>query len=341
MEMYDQPSLQRIKRLILDMTKERLQLNLSGMKTTTEAATGPFAVTASIAALAGAQVEAIAADSSYGSFTQACNATAQIAEACGVLDRIRIVTREDADFENSQIITNTGFVRPIDRNIVKRFGKDTVVPLMYDAVEIRPDEIDLEACEEYGIQVVGTNEDHHAIDVLSYCGPLAVKLVFEAGFEILRNRIVVVGSDLFIDKIENALTTMGAEVTVVSNWDQLSVLGDRPTDVFICSDYDCKLGPIPDIMLTRWEGTTLIQFTGGLNISPFAAANWRVIPNHNIEPFRMYRTLAHLGVSPVIELHAAGLKTAELTFRKISDNTELDFSGLRQPISMAAAGGKY
>ena len=86
-------SLARAARLINEITRSHLSLDLSGLNVVTEAATGAFAVTAAIAALAGAEVQAIAADSQYGSFDDARIATLSVAAACGVEPRVHVLPR--------------------------------------------------------------------------------------------------------------------------------------------------------------------------------------------------------------------------------------------------------
>lgn len=109
---WNQTHLGRAKRLIDEVVNSRLGLDLHGTTVITEAATGPFAVTASIAALAGASVEAVAADSSYGSSHEAAEATMLVARSCGVGDKINLADRQSAKFEKADIVTNLGFVRP-------------------------------------------------------------------------------------------------------------------------------------------------------------------------------------------------------------------------------------
>lgn len=79
---------------ILSSMRRRIRalgLNLDGLTVVTEAATGAYACTAPLAAMAGARVYATARDTrSYGSFEDASSATLALAEAAGVADRISI-----------------------------------------------------------------------------------------------------------------------------------------------------------------------------------------------------------------------------------------------------------
>jgi hypothetical protein len=342
MEPLTNHTLSRIRSLISYTVEERLQLDLDGMKVITEAATGPFAVTAAIAAAAGARVEAIAADSAFGSSAEAAEATMAVSETCTVADRVTTVSRETADFHRADVVTNLGFVRPLDRTLVEQLPTGAVIPLMYELEELRPAEIDVDACRRRGIRIVGTNERHPAVDVLRYCGLLAVKMLFELGMEVVRSRVIVVGAELFSGEIRESLATLGAEVTVISRWEELTLEDAGAVDVLFFSDYGGKLRDVSrykPLLLDRWAGATLIQFTGGLDYGPFIEAGWRVVPEKRIAPFRMWRTLADLGPRPVIELHAGGLKAAELILRGIPESGNSRFAGLWQPLETTTIRG--
>jgi hypothetical protein len=74
----------------------RCELRLDGLTVLTEAASGAWAVTPVLAAMAGAsQVFAVARDSRYGTAACACHETEALAAAAGVADVIRIVPRKD------------------------------------------------------------------------------------------------------------------------------------------------------------------------------------------------------------------------------------------------------
>lgn len=325
----------RTLRLIRETTK-RLQLDLTGFTVVTEAATGHFAVTAPLAALAGAKVQAIAADSPYGSAADAAKSTLSLATSLGVDSRIEIVARDQADFVTADIVTNLGFVRPLNGEVVSGLKAGAVIPVMYDARELRPSEIDLDQCRERGVHVVSTCEEHPHAQILKYCGPLAVRLLMEQDIEIQSAHIALAGENFFTTPIVTALEKLGAEITVLTAWSQLNADIIESLDALVYIDYWNQLGDISSIRksLEKLEahGAVLIQFIGGLDIASFKDAHWRVIPEIPIQPHRMWRTLAYLGPKPVIELHAAGLKAAELELRGVPHDSGSQFDSLRQPI---------
>src|SRR5208283_1396101 len=154
---------------------ENLSLNLRGYRVLTEAATGYYAVTPVLAALAGAEVLALARDSRYGSGTQAGFEVDRLARAAGLSNRIRVTDRiTDQDIAGADLVTNCGHLRPLDRGFVEKMGVASVIALMYEAWEFRARDVDLLACRERGVRVVGTNERHSRLRVFDYLGMLAV-----------------------------------------------------------------------------------------------------------------------------------------------------------------------
>jgi hypothetical protein len=73
-------------------------------------------------------------------------------------------------------VTNSGQVRAIDNEVVAHLKSGCVLPLMYEAWEYRPADVDLDACRSRGIQIAGTNEEHPAVDVFAFLGVLAVRV---------------------------------------------------------------------------------------------------------------------------------------------------------------------
>ncbi|MCH7612988.1 MAG: hypothetical protein IIB45_06465, partial [Candidatus Marinimicrobia bacterium] len=170
----------------------------------TEAASGPYVVTPVIAIMAGAErVLALTSESSYGS-TEDVNAQTRALEAlCGVEGSIEIHTQRSPDlFYQADIVTNLGFVRPIDAEAVEVMRPTAVIHLMCESWEFREGDVDLNACRRNGIRVVGTNEDHPGLDVFDYSGWLCIKMLLEAQIEIHKSQILLVGSDKFGRVIE-------------------------------------------------------------------------------------------------------------------------------------------
>jgi len=121
-----------------EMTQELQQawldfdVDLRGLTVYTEAATGPYAVTAVLAAMAGAKVYALAKDSAYGSADQAEQETRALSKSAKVDARIQFVReKKEADLAEVDVVTNCGHVRPIDAKMIESLTHPSVViPLM-------------------------------------------------------------------------------------------------------------------------------------------------------------------------------------------------------------------
>ena len=72
--------------------------------------------------------------------------------------------------EDVDILTNTGFLRPINKKLIKALTPKCVIPLMWEPWEFRPEEIDIDACVERGIKVYGTNEADPRLKTMDYIG---------------------------------------------------------------------------------------------------------------------------------------------------------------------------
>ena len=118
---------------MLDSAGQRialLGLDLSGLTVITEAATGYYASTAVIAALAGARrVFSLARGTAHhGSAQEAAAATLSLAGKAGVKDRVVVIERiEDAHLAVCDILTNTGHLRPITRAVIERLPARAVI----------------------------------------------------------------------------------------------------------------------------------------------------------------------------------------------------------------------
>jgi len=253
-------------RFLIERTIDELALDLSGLVVLTEAASGWYAVTPVIAKMAGAEhVLAVGEDSRYGTLADVESQIRTLAQLCGVTG-IEILTRSLGVFARADIVANLGFVRPIDAQAVSWMRPTAVVPLMMEAWEIRLEDVDVGACRRKGIPILATNEGSWRF--LDYCGWLAVKLLLEAGIEIHRAAIDVVGSDRIASALRGLFKRLGIlnpispDAIVVSNW-----AGAHPPDL-----------PSETVVI-------------------YLARNGK-----------MDKTLAYLGPRPVVELHAMGLK---------------------------------
>jgi len=179
------------------------ELDLDGLSVLTEAASGPFVFTPLVAALAGARtVRALTRDSHYGSALEVTTLTNELAARWGVADRVEVlVSRDDPGIGESDVVTNLGFVRPLDRSFLERLGGSSAVALMFEPWEHRDADIDLAACRELDIPVLGTNEDDPRLRTFGYLPGIAAKLLLELGIEVFGSRVLLVSGGRFAAEI--------------------------------------------------------------------------------------------------------------------------------------------
>lgn len=313
----------RVKKLIEDAIKFN-KLDLTDIVVFTEAASKNYVVTPILTAMAGAKVYAITSDSRYGKAKDVEEFTYNFAEFCGVRDKIKVVFEKKKEIVGqANIITNLGFVRPIDKNFIEMMNEKAVIPYMYEAWEYREGDIDTNACKSKNIPVMATNEDADGLEVFDYVGLLCIKMLFELEIEIYKCKIVIVSRDKFGKVIEKYLKAVGAEIFLIENLKlerNKSYLED--CDALILADYssndtfigkDAQISARELVELSR--RISVIQFAGDIDIEELDKYNIPYFPKNRVGNFRMGMTLAELGPKPVIDLHCAGLKVGEIMAR--------------------------
>jgi hypothetical protein len=215
---------------------------------------------------------------------------------------------------------------------VKKLKETAAVPLMFETWEYREADLDLGACWERGICVLGTNEEHGAIRILDYLGMLVAGKLLEQGVEVQRSKLIVLGHGKFFVKVSKALEDMGALVVrwladvdeagdEIISGERLEALkgadavivADEPTSRRILVGGGGFL-PISEVV-THCPDALVVQLAGAVSRSELDAAGVRCIPAGGLVPGHMGWSLSDLGPKPVIDLHAAGLKVGELLAR--------------------------
>ena len=299
---------------------ERCDLQLSQAVVLTEAATGAYAVTPVVAAMAGAEkVFAFTRTTRYGTVEQVKTLTQQLAEIAGVGDRIEFIPEKTPDIVGkADIITNSGHLRPINAEMVDWMKPNAVIGLMYEAWEFRPEDVDLVACRLKGIQVVGVNERHPAVDVFSFLGIMAVKQLLDAGISVYTSNILLLCDNPFRRFIEHGLVQAGATVDSADNLVAASI--DKNYDAIVVA-LQPRLEPIltaqdAAMIAKYWTGTLVAQYWGDIDRTAFAAHNIPISPESEPKPGHMGILPSAVGPEPIVRLQTGGLKAAEVIWRQ-------------------------
>ncbi|WP_026733398.1 hypothetical protein [Fischerella sp. PCC 9605] len=295
---------------------QRCQLQLHGVTVLTEAATGAYAVTPVLAAMAGAEkVFAITRNSRYGTIEQAIAETKQLANLAGVSQAIEFITEKTKDIvAQADMITNAGHVRPIDAEMIAWMKPTAVIPLMYEAWEFRPEDVDLIACRQRGIKVAGINERHSAVDVFSFLGIMAIKLLLDAGVAVYTSNILLLCDNPFKPYIERGLINAGANLDSVANI--LEAPQNKTYDAILVA-----LQPRPEPVLSvtdaaaiakYWPGAIIAQYWGDIERSAFLAHDIPIWPEVAPKPGHMGILPSGTGPEAAIRLATGGLKVGEV-----------------------------
>lgn len=305
-------SAHRLGRLVSEAV-DRCALDLHGARVLTEAATGAYVVTPVIAALSGAHVVAVTADSRHGTAAQAADATRALAVELGVADQI-VITADRAveQFAAADVITNSGHVRPIVDDLATAIRPGAALPLMFESWEAQAGrlDIDIDLLRGRGVRIAGTNERHPDVDVFSYLGPMAVAELADAGVPAYRSRVAVLCDNAFRDYLVDGLKAAGAEVDTAESVDCLSVespdallVAMQPTGAAVFSADDLAF------ISTRWPGCVVVQFWGDIDRTRCPLPVWPVVApaagHMGVLPSR-------LGPDPIVRLQAGGLKVAQV-----------------------------
>ena len=295
----------------------RTNLDLKGLIVVTECATGAYSCTPAIAGLAGAsRIVAFGKDSSYGTFEGARKDVYCLWEALGLSQNILLATDSldvlDDNLEKADIVTNSGHLRPLNSERIKRMKKGCVIPLMYESWEFRHTDLCLQTCQERGIPVAGTNERHPEIGVFDYLGPIAAKSLFNGGLEIHGNNIILICDNDFAPYLEKTLKNLGANVMKNTHSDNVEI------DAIVFAHTPGKSGGKLNVQSFNLPKKVPLccQIWGDVDRSYFET-KW--IPKKEPDAGYMGIKLSTLGVEAVVRLQAGGLKVGELLVRGLSE----------------------
>ncbi len=308
----------RLVRLMRDSIA-RCGLDLGSSVVLTEAAIGAYAVTPVLAAIAGAaRVYAFTRTSRYGTIQDVTEQTYALAELAGVHGRIQIISDKTPEIVGqADIVTNSGHVRPIDRAIVDCLKRSAVVPLMYESWEYRPADVDLIACRERDIPVAGTNERHPGVDVFSYLGIMAVKLLLDAGIAVCGCRVLLLCDNPFSTFIGRGLSGAGAVVNCVPRLSEARE--EEVYDAIVVALLPGKASVLGETeaerIKTTWNGAVVAQFWGDIERDALIIQGVPVWPIQPPASGHMGILPSAVGPEPVVRLQTGGLKVGELLWR--------------------------
>ncbi|MGB8650534.1 MAG: hypothetical protein WCD35_07710 [Mycobacteriales bacterium] len=311
----------------------RCRLDLAGRSVLTEAATGPYASTAVLAAMAGAEVTALARATSHGSVDEIRAWTRQLACTAGVAGQIDIVQElTPAELAGADIVTNSGHLRPLDGALLAQLKPTAVVPLMMEAWEIgagRAD-VDLDEMRRRGIAFAGTNERCSAVGVFDYLGVMALKLLVDAGVAVVGTELLLLCDNAFSEYLQRTLRACGARVTVLSSPEELA--SARRAEAVLVS-LTPSAGPRVarqhlSVLSELMPGVVIAQFFGDVDRQAARSLGLACWPEGAPQHGHMGVLPSDIGPEPVVRLQAGGLKVGQVLLTPVADRTPFDLGFL-------------
>ncbi len=313
-----------------------LNLNLEGLTVLTEIGSSYYFYTPFIAALSGAKkVFAWTGTNSYFECHQLVSQATQLAKELNLEQIIEFSINEKPvnHIQKADIITNSGFLRPLDADFLVHCKKTVAISLMFEAWEIRDSDIDIKYCIENGLQVGGIWENHPQLGIFESVGHLAIKLAMEAGHEIYQNQIIIWSDDDFGTVTEKYFNQLNPKKVIKTMSKETVLQNLAQTDfIYFCSNHEKRtiLGNDPDAVF-NWKELkelnpciSIVHLYGKFDLETLEDDQIQVYPNQNGKAEYMSKTLTYLGMRPTLNLLTGGMKVGEeLNSKKISSLTQL------------------
>lgn len=314
-----------------------LDLDLRGKTVLTEAASGAYVVTPLLAALAGARVFAYTRTTRYGTVEEIFANTKKHADQYtgGQLDITLIEKITPEIIAQADVITNSGHLRPLSREMLSHAKDSLVIPLMYEAWEWRDADMDIDYIRQRGFRIGATNERHPEVDVFNYLGDMALKQIFDAGITPYKNKFVLVCNNDFgpfiakvvarvcdglavIDKNENKYKYNIPNVEWIGQFPAVNVPAayrDAEAIIFTAYPFDKDwIGDATPIAVEQiksaFSDPFILRYCGDVNPAVLDREGLRYFPAH-VHSGHMGVLPSAVGYDPIIRLQAGGLKSAE------------------------------
>jgi hypothetical protein len=317
---------------------ETLNISLDNLTVLTECASGPFAYTPVVALLAGANVISLGRDTRYGTFEENRKNLIEIISLVdpALLKKIDIVnSKEKIDFSKIDIFTNSGLIRPITKDIIHLLKPTCVIPLMWETWEFRESDLDIVACQERNIPVIGTNEYFPPTDMTLTIGLFGVKILFDMKIPVGNCRVVLIGGKIPANQVAQLYEKMGIDFIWFSPsgkerekncypYSQLKKIKElKHIDAFVCAEHSD-----PFLVAGKNGGITFKEIyeshplawwghiVGNVDAEELKQSGLSYYPEI-IMPFghQTYGT-ENIGYAPVVQLNACGLKVGELAVKE-------------------------
>jgi len=324
----------------IDKAIQDLQLKLGGLTILTEAASNIYFLAPVIALAAGAKkVYALSSTTKYSQFSDIAKGTYKIAEKLNLLDsRLEIINKKHFEkYDEIDIVTNLGHVRPLDRTVLPKFRKGTIISYMCEAWEYRRADLDLKLCQKYNLKVYGINEEHPLVNCFVETGLIGLKMIFDSKISLLNAKIAIVSRDKFGREILKSIRKFNQKVILIDDLTKNFEKNLKDLDLLLVADVNYPKTIIGDQGIIRPQklkalspNVKVLQYCGSNSLADIKKRHIPIYPDIELEPQRMFLTLGDISYRSIVRLYTAGLKVGEIAFHK--DFDKFKFRSLIQPI---------
>lgn len=318
----EQRKLEYTKRMI-----KKHNLDLTGLTVFTECADGNYFYTSIAATLAGA--ERVWAYVPKKSFTEEYwdffnIFFKDIAKNKILPECVYFLTDSRVRMQESDIITNSGNVRPITKEDISLFKKGAVIALMMQSDQVRPKDVDQYFCLVNDVECVPVNEFN--VGIRRSMAFKTIKALFEAGLSVWNDRYVVCGNLMlsvvkFFNKNNIDFIQAGSRSCY-----KIKNINFSTMDAIIIHDYynnDLWIGhekDNPKISIEKIKKENplikIVNISGNVDLTACFSNNIDVFPSTRYIKGKTTISGDYLSHKVTIELNVAGLKAAEIVARK-------------------------
>ena len=283
----------------------------------------------------------------YGSYSEVREHILKLAHSYNVGDKITVFDQREIEaLRVSDIITNSNFVRPIDKALIDCLKPTAVIPLMWETWEYRSSDFDLYECKNKGILTLGTIEHKDPINMSKYTGLLGLSLLFDLGFEC--GDVLLLGSPDgfvcpiidFMERIDTKVTWCGPSENADFGYEELREhflkFGERYAYI-ILAEHAVRSEILGDKGYLSFENILSVNsyikcgiIAGGVDENSLRKSALTYHPRNLASPGHMSYQPYVLGNQPVIKLFAGGLKVGEAMAR-----ARLSGFGIIESVKMA------
>jgi len=344
----------RILHKLIPQAIELTGLDLTGLSVLCEAGSGNYRFAPVIAAMAQAgHVFAVTKDHPvYGPADMIQWGVREMLTAIDLYGRVTFIQElTPAIVSSADIICNSGHLRPIDVSLVSWMKSRAVVPLMFETWELN--DVDVEACHAAGVMTMGTDEHHHSLQLFRSNFFLLAKLLFEQGFGLYKDRVLICGFGPLGQSLADLLSVVRCQYDVLhTTITARDALADIDTfDAVVVADLSTKTmyvaddGYLPPKELAKNDDLLLVHIAGGVRQEDIDRSGLTYIPQQLAVLGKMSVTADELGPRTVIELVTAGLSVGATMARVWKTEMDLDVAILKvmqlNPLAMPVIGGWY